>query len=270
MTQTTDSRPGTWVGGTPEDAVMLQMTRTEHRVTGSLDATSIPDEEPTEAKAGHFGITGTTGQRSITLTLDHMLTVSGSISGTSMTLNFPDRDTGAIEQITLKPGTVEEYNELADGVRQTANKALAAELKDEKERDKTRADAKARTDLDTAAAKVASAYRELTAALGEKAGLHRPRREHRRRQEGVGAGTRAHRHRQEHARPAGGPGSDAGAQQSSAAAAWRWVPVPNLSPTLTQSTNFSMWSGPSGCPHSPGVVPPEKRAHLRAPRPSAG
>ncbi|WP_351230052.1 hypothetical protein [Streptomyces sp. NPDC002133] len=127
-----------------------------------------PGRGADETEAGHFGITGTASERSITLTLNRILTISGTFSGKSMTLNFPDRDTGAIEQITLKPGTVEEYTKLADGVRQRANKALSTELKDEAERDKIRADAQTRTDLDTAAGKVATAYQELTTALGEK------------------------------------------------------------------------------------------------------
>ncbi|MCX4513274.1 hypothetical protein OHA27_23735 [Streptomyces sp. NBC_01619] len=147
---------------------MLQMTWTEQKVTGSMVVTSIPDEKPTKTEAGHFGITGTASERSITLALNHMLTVSGTISGESMTLNFPDRDTGAIEQITFKPGTVEEYNKLADDVRQRANRALAAELKDEADRDRIRADVQTRTDLDTAAGKVATAYQSLTTALGKK------------------------------------------------------------------------------------------------------
>jgi hypothetical protein len=102
-----------WVGQTSTTVIMVQMTRADHALTGTLDETSLSGEGATDVKPDHLAFTGTVQDHAITLSFPGgfgtVTNIAGTLTDSAMTLQTPQGD-GSVAAIELHPGTVDDYN----------------------------------------------------------------------------------------------------------------------------------------------------------------
>ncbi|WP_199509685.1 hypothetical protein [Nucisporomicrobium flavum] len=102
-----------WVGKTSTSAFMIQMTRADHALTGTLDEASIGGAGETDVKPEHLAFTGTVQEHAMTLSFPlgfgAVTTIAGTLTESAMTLQIP-QDDGTVAAVELRPGTVGDYN----------------------------------------------------------------------------------------------------------------------------------------------------------------
>jgi hypothetical protein len=157
-----DGTPHVWVGSSSDSAVLVQLTRQDSSLTGTIDESSAEDDAPT-VKPTHLQFTGTVSGTALTLTftgpLGSQAALSGTLTSDDLSLSVPRPD-GSVGQVALRPSTVEHYNELVAALQAAA---------------RTAADEKASTDAaqaatataEAASGKVADDMAALQKAVGE-------------------------------------------------------------------------------------------------------
>ncbi|WP_344412039.1 hypothetical protein [Streptomyces glomeratus] len=161
--------PHLWVGTADDGVAMVELTRTGSSLSGSFDVTAIPSSDRTTTKAEHAAFTGTVDGSAVTIRIDGALGSVGSLSGTltntEMILHVP-HDTGTMYTLTLRPGSVDDYNSKVGDLQSRARHALT-DLQDAQAKEaQAAADAETRGKIDAAATKVNSAYTALKQTLG--------------------------------------------------------------------------------------------------------
>ncbi|MBW6435218.1 hypothetical protein KZ829_15885 [Actinoplanes hulinensis] len=104
---------------------MVQLTRQDSSLTGTIDESSAEYGE-TVLRPTHLQFTGTVSGTALTLTFTGLLGSQAALSGTltsdDLTLSVPQED-GSVGQVTLRPSTVEHYNELVVALQATVRTA---------------------------------------------------------------------------------------------------------------------------------------------------
>ena len=120
--------PNSWVTIGPASAALLQFTRAGQTIQGTLDVTRLNDGG-TDLVPSHSGFTGTIQGTSITLNFPASFgfgtTLSGSIDSAKLALSFADGPPGGTP-LVLTPGGVDRFNEGVAALRATAAKNVAA------------------------------------------------------------------------------------------------------------------------------------------------
>jgi hypothetical protein len=120
------AKPATsWVGSDNTTALLIQFTRAGSNLQGTLDATQLQQADAETTDTQHLGFTGVIDGSRVTLTFNEGLgftnTISGTITRSRLTLNFPDTRTGQLVSIALHPGGTEEYQTGVDALQAHAS-----------------------------------------------------------------------------------------------------------------------------------------------------
>jgi hypothetical protein len=159
-----------WVGTSSTSTVMVQMTRTDQTLTGTLDSTSVDGGAGTSVQPTHLAFTGTVQDNAITLSfpggLGTVTTFTGTLTPSVLTLQIPQED-GSVAPIELRPGTLDDYNEAVAGLRDQADANTAEQA--EAAADQQEADQRSRreTAITSAADTVISDHSALSSALAK-------------------------------------------------------------------------------------------------------
>lgn len=137
-----------WVAADPAAAVMIQVTRQDDALSGTLDETRLKSSDAMMVTPMHAAFTGTIDGTALTLSfpagLGFVTNISGTLSGDTMTLQSP-QDDGSVASLTLKPGSIDTYNQGASAVQASAqanadaNTAAAASAADAKQQQDSQA-----------------------------------------------------------------------------------------------------------------------------------
>lgn len=164
--------PPVWVGTDDNGVAMMELTRTGRSLSGSLDITAIPKDNPTTTKSYHAAFTGSVDGTSVTLRIDGALgtvsSMSGTLTNSELDLHLPDSG-GTMETLVMRPGTIEAYNKKVSAIQSRAGEALSDLQDAQAEQAQAAADAEAKRQIDEAAAKVGTAYSTLKDALASGA-----------------------------------------------------------------------------------------------------
>lgn len=102
--------PQTLVGADYDSVTLIQTTTQHDNITGTLDTTEERYNSPEHQRGT---LTGTVKAGQVTLTAAFPLgstTYNGTLDGSTLTLQVPEQN-GQIQDYTLKPGTVDDYNQ---------------------------------------------------------------------------------------------------------------------------------------------------------------
>ena len=124
--RTGDDTPASWVGGSDNWEVLLNLTRAGTALSGSADTVTMNGTSTTPA---HASVTGSVAGTAVTLTFSGGFftkdTFSGTLRADTLTLQSPST-TGEIQLITLHPGSVEDYNRAISALQNKASANASA------------------------------------------------------------------------------------------------------------------------------------------------
>jgi hypothetical protein len=117
--------PLIWVGNDSTSADLLQISVTDGQVSGTLDETDI-DSTGQNITPHHLSVSGSLSGTALSLTIGSGLgqtTLTGTVTGATMTLNVPSQN-GTISSLSLAPGSISSYNTLVAALQGTAASAV--------------------------------------------------------------------------------------------------------------------------------------------------
>ncbi|MFI9810171.1 hypothetical protein ACIHEJ_38765 [Streptomyces sp. NPDC052301] len=109
------SLPHTLVGSDYNSVTLLETQTQNGIITGTLDETEVKYNSPEHQRAA---VTGTLKETQVTLTAKFTLgstVINGTLNGDTLTLQVPQSN-GQIEDYTLRPGSVDDYNQRVAGL----------------------------------------------------------------------------------------------------------------------------------------------------------
>ncbi|PWR12675.1 hypothetical protein DKT69_23250 [Micromonospora sicca] len=108
---------------------MIQVSRKEGTLSGTLDQTSLNSSDPTTTESTHAAFTGTMDGEAMTLSFPQgfglVTNLSGTVSGSEMTLQVPQED-GSTAPLMLASGSTDTYNRKVAEVQAQADANLSA------------------------------------------------------------------------------------------------------------------------------------------------
>lgn len=168
IARTGEGTPASWIGGSDNWEVLLNLTRAGTALSGSADTVTL---DGTSAAPAHASVTGTVAGTAVSLTFTGGFfaksTFSGSLSADTLTLQSPST-TGQIQLITLHPGSVDDYNRAITALQSkaSANASASAEAVQEQASASQATAAKQRVDTDADAFWKAVYYANNTITKG--------------------------------------------------------------------------------------------------------
>lgn len=111
--------PNSWLSVRPNDVLLIQYTRTEDNVQGTVDESYLKSDS-LSVGSHHVAVRGVINETNLTLDIAGT-PFSGSLSGSRLTLNLPDSVSGGIETVEMRPGSTAEYNAGVAALQATAS-----------------------------------------------------------------------------------------------------------------------------------------------------